>query len=64
MGKVIGTRLVLFVIAILILGSCVIKRINLQQNCIGYLKQAADANTVELAQGRLEKLFCMQKKIT
>ena len=30
-------------------------RIEFSQNCIGYLKQAADANTVELALDRLDK---------
>lgn len=33
--------------------SCTIKSIEFKQNCSGYLKQAADANTVELAYERI-----------
>ena len=34
-------------------GICVVKSIQFTQNCAGYLKQAADANTVELALERV-----------
>ncbi len=40
-------------IGIVILGFAAIKSINLNQDCVGHLKRAADANTIELAQKEL-----------
>ena len=34
---------------------CVVKRIQFKQDCSGYLKQAADANTAEMALDRVNK---------
>lgn len=45
----------LSVIAIVFLGSCFVKRIQFKQECSGYLRQAADANTPELALDRLNR---------
>lgn len=45
--------ILLFVIATVIFTCRVVLNIQFNQNCAGYLKQAADANTVELALDRL-----------
>jgi len=45
----------LTVIAVIFLGACAVKRIHFRQDCSGYLKQAADANTPELALDRLNR---------
>jgi len=42
-------------IALIFLGTCAVKRIHFKQDCSGYLKQAADANTPELALDRLNR---------
>lgn len=42
-------------LALGILGAGIVKHINLNQDCIGYLKRAADANTVETANEELSK---------
>jgi hypothetical protein len=39
----------------LILGVLFFKNVHLEQNCTGYLKRAADANTVETAQEQLQR---------
>ena len=44
----------LFILALSIFGITIVKNIVLKQNCIGYLKRAADANTVEIASKQLE----------
>lgn len=49
----IGT--VLTILALSIFGVVIVKNITLKQNCTGYLKRAADANTVETASKQLEK---------
>lgn len=41
--------IVLATISISIFSISIVKKINLKQNCTGYLKRAADANTVETA---------------
>lgn len=38
-----------------LLATTIIKKVNFSQNCSGYIKQAADANTVTLAKDRLQK---------
>ena len=43
----------LFVLALVTPASCVVKSIHFDQDCCGYLKQAADANTAEIALERL-----------
>jgi hypothetical protein len=43
------------VFIISIFGTCIYKNVTLRQNCTGYLKRAADANTVETAKSQLEK---------
>ena len=45
----------LFFIACAMLGTVIVKKINLTQNCTGYLKRAADANSVETAKAELNK---------
>lgn len=45
----------LFVIACAMLGTIIVKKISLEQNCTGYLKRAADANSVETAKAELGK---------
>ena len=35
--------------------SCIVKTIQFDQNCGGYLKQTADANTAEIALERITK---------
>lgn len=50
-----GLLLMLTVIAVIFLGACLVKRIHFKQDCSGYLKQAADANTPELALDRLNR---------
>lgn len=45
----------LFVIASVMVGTVVVKKISLEQNCTGYLKRAADANSVETAKAELNK---------
>ena len=45
----------LFVIALITPVVLIVKSIQFTQNCEGYLKQAADANTVELALDRMNK---------
>lgn len=45
----------LFVIALITPVVFIVKSIQFNQNCEGYLKQAADANTVELALDRMNK---------
>lgn len=41
-------------VTITIFVSCFIQHINFKQNCSGYLKRAADANTIELAAEQLQ----------
>ena len=53
MKKTFGTLLILFSIAIF--GQVVHKTIIFKQNVTGFLKRAADANTIDLAQGELDK---------
>lgn len=49
----IGIILALFAFSIFAVS--INKSISLEQNCTGYLKRAADANTVETAKGELQK---------
>lgn len=53
MKTIITTALALFLT--ISLTTLAIKSINLDQNCTGYLKRAADANTVEAAKEELQK---------
>ena len=54
MKRVILTIL-LIVVALITPTVCVVKRIQFKQDCSGYLKQAADANTAEMALDRVNK---------
>lgn len=45
--------LFLFIISLIVPAIVFVKSIQFNQQCAGYLKQAADANTVELALGRI-----------
>ena len=45
----------LFIISLIVPIICVVQSIKFSQQCGGYLKQAADANTVELALERIDK---------
>lgn len=47
--------LLCFVIPIFLYGTAIIKTINMNAECIGYLEMAADANSVELAEKHLSK---------
>jgi len=53
MKTVIVTVLSVFAAAIIFV--VVVKNVQLKQNCTGYLKRAADANTVETAKEQLQK---------
>lgn len=54
--RIKGSILLLcFVISILLYGTAIIKTINMNAECIGYLEMAADANNVELAEKHLSK---------
>ena len=44
---------ILFIASLITPTVCVVKSIQFKQNCSGYLKQAADANSAELALARL-----------
>lgn len=46
---------VLVVFVVVVFGAATVKSIDLKQNCTGYLKRAADANTVETAKVELGK---------
>lgn len=46
---------VLFMFSFAVFGTLIFKGVSLEQNCTGYLKRAADANTVETAKTELEK---------
>jgi hypothetical protein len=41
--------------ALIIIGTLVVMKIQFNQNCTGFLKRAADANTVETAKAQLDK---------
>lgn len=45
----------LFIIASVMIGGVIVKKITINQNCTGYLKRAADANSVETAKAELDK---------
>ena len=49
------TGVFLLILAVMLFGLHIIQAIEFSQNCSGYIKQAADANTVELAISRLDK---------
>ena len=49
--KKIATGLILFIVGAIVPVICLVKRVDFMQNCGGYLKQAADANTIEMALG-------------
>ena len=53
MGKKIVIGVILILISLITPGICIVKSIKFDQQCAGYLKNAADANTVELALERL-----------
>lgn len=50
----LSTAILLIVLGLIVPISCVVMNIQFNQNCAGYLKQAADANTVELAKERID----------
>lgn len=41
------------VVFVIVFGICIINSVNMNRNCIGHLKRAADANTIELAEKEL-----------
>jgi len=43
------------ILALSVFGIIIVKNISLKQNCTGYLKRAADANTIEIARVELAK---------
>lgn len=51
--KKLGIAILLFIISCIVPACVVVKSIKFTQDCAGYLKQAADANTPELALERL-----------
>jgi len=53
MNKKVAITIILFLIGMVVPTICVIKSIKFDQRCAGYLKNAADANTVELALERI-----------
>ena len=54
--KIKGSILLLcFIIPIFLYGTAIVKTINMNAECIGYLEMAADANSVELAEKHLSK---------
>lgn len=54
--KIKGSILLLcFVISVFLYGTAIIKTIDMNAECIGYLEMAADANSVELAEKHLSK---------
>jgi len=62
-------RIILIIFTILALsvfGIIIVKNITLKQNCTGYLKRAADANTIEVASMQLAKAisYLEEKKLT
>ena len=64
MKKTIGVLLVLIFVAWVV--ARIVIGIQFNQNCGGYLKRAADANTVELAKKQLEiaLMYIEQKQLT
>ena len=50
------------VISCFFVGTYYVNQISLNQNCIGYLKRAADANSIELAKRELEKTIFYAEK--
>ena len=53
--KITFIGLILILLGSIVPGICIVKNIQFDQNCEGYLKQAADANTVELAYDRISR---------
>lgn len=49
----LATGIIILLISLIVPAICVVKSIQFTQNCGGYLKNAADANTVELALERV-----------
>lgn len=50
-----ATGIFLIAISLVVPTICVVKHVQFTQQCSGYLKQAADANTTELALDRVDK---------
>jgi hypothetical protein len=55
MRTFIGVALLALVLSLSVFGIVIVKKVQLKQNCTGYLKRAADANTVEVASQELQK---------
>jgi hypothetical protein len=53
--KIFGLGIVMVLLAAFFLYSVPYRNIKLEQECTGYLKRAADANTIELAASQLQK---------
>lgn len=53
--KKIALPILLILFGCIVPTICMVKSIKFQQDCSGYLKQAADANTVEIALERIDK---------
>lgn len=54
-NKLFYSICILFLASLTVPATVIIKNIKFKQECGGYIKQAADANTVELSLSRLEK---------
>lgn len=57
-----GLGVFLLILAVIFCGLHFLQTIQFSQNCSGYIKQAADANTVELAISRLDKAIAYVEK--
>lgn len=60
--KKLSLILILFFVGLITPAICIVKNIEFRQNCGGYLKQAADANTVEIALERVDKALAYIEK--
>ena len=56
---------ILTILSLTVFGVVIVKAITLKQNCTGYLKRAADANTVEMAGKQLDiAVVYLEEKIS
>jgi hypothetical protein len=57
---------ILTILSLTVFGVVIVKSITLKQNCTGYLKRAADANTVEIASKQLDiaVVYLEEKNLT
>ena len=48
---------ILLIVSLIVPAIVIVKSVKFSQECTGYLKQAADANTVELAHERVDLAY-------